>query len=159
MRQGLDFILFRSGQFNSNEMAVLAYINTFSEYCAPRAIADIGRAIHKSDRTVRYVINRLVEKGILIKRYRCFKRVWLQIVDLTKQKSLHGFGMIKSVLDKALKSKDKDSDRQPTAELDRQPTAEPIKNKTEKNKTSSEINENELLRANFRSFLLRSRNI
>ena len=137
-RQSLDFTLIRSGQFNANELAVLTYVWSFSEYCAPKTLGDIARAIHKSDRTVRRAIDMLVTKGILTKTYRCFKKVTLRIVDLSHQKALRGAGMIKKVVLNSRKLLNKRSHRSSMSESIRSSTTEPIQNKDPENKRSSE---------------------
>lgn len=139
-RQSVDFVLIRSGQFSTVELAVISYINSFSEYCAPRAIADIGVAIGKSERTVRRAIDSLVLKGMITKTYRTFKRVTLRLVDLAHQKSIRGVGMIKKVIRNVRKSHNKSSDRTSMTDLIRTSMTEPIQNKDQENKRSSEFN-------------------
>lgn len=120
------------------EMAVLQYIQTYSTFCAPPSLKIMASAMQTSERTLRRTINLLVSKGMLIKRYRCFKRLHLEIVSLAVQKTLHGAGMVKKALCKSWKRFKKRSHRPNGTDLIRPPVTEPIQNKDLKNKTSSE---------------------
>ena len=138
-RQCLDFNLIRSGQLNRNEIAVLAYINTFSEFCAPPSLLVMAKAMQTSERTLRRTIDALCLKGLIVKTYRCFKRLRLQLVSLENQRKLLGSGMMFRVVRNVLKSRRKSSDRPNLTDLIRPPMTEPMQNKDSENKTSSEI--------------------
>ena len=137
-RQQIDFKLFRSGQLNGNEMAVLSYINTYSQYCYVFNVETVARDVfHWSGRKLRYVIQSLADKGLIKKSYRCFKKLHLEIVTLAEQAKLRGPGMVKAVLRKASKVLHKDSNRKKHAELIRQSVSEPKTEGNQENKTSS----------------------
>lgn len=133
-RQSICYQLTRSGQFSPVELAVLQYVSSYSDYCIPPRVSIIGRAIQRSDKTVRRAINRLVQKGILIKKYTVFKRLFLVIVDHATQKSKLGGELVKQVLSKYLKPKKYSYDRSKMTVVSRSSMSEPIKRNKEKEK-------------------------
>jgi hypothetical protein len=133
-RQSICYQLTRSGQFTPIEIAVLQYVSTYSDYCIPPRIAIIGKALQRCEKTIRRAINSLVAKGVLIKKYTVFKRVFLRIVDHSVQKSKLGGEMVKQVLSKYLKPKKYVYDRTLMSVIQRTSMSEPIKSKTEKEK-------------------------
>jgi len=134
-RQQLDFVLFRSAQFNGNEKAVLGYIHTFSSFAGGFTLEQLAKDFHWSVRKLRYVIDSLVSKGVITKRYGCFKKLKLFLVDRSIQETLRGAGMVKKAIANSLKRLHKRSHRQSSAELNRQPIAESRQKETGENKT------------------------
>lgn len=135
--QFVNYELIRTGQLNANEIAVIAWVNTFSEYCLIPKLSDVANKLSWGERKLRYVINSLVSKGILRKTHVCFKKIKLQLVSLAEQAALKGIGMIKKVLRNSLKSQNKISHRQNKTGLNRQNKTDSIRSETIKNKTDN----------------------
>lgn len=132
--QFLDYNLIRSGRFNSNELALLNVIITFSDRCE-MSQGYLAKAINKSIPTIRRTINGLIKKGIVTRSYTVFKRCVIRIVSLDVQKSLM---TISGILKQAIKSAKKHGKnliksnyRSPVSELNRSPMIEPTRSKTE----------------------------
>ena len=133
-RQSISYQIARSGQLSANELAVLHIISTYSEYCCPRRVADIGVMIKKSERTVRRALYGLIAKGLVKRTYTVFKRLVLRIVSHDIQRGLFGQNLVEKIVGKSVKRHKYSYDRSKTTEVVRSTVAEPIKSKTEREK-------------------------
>ena len=130
--QFLDYNLIRSGQFSVLELGMLEVIYSFSEY-SQITMQNLGRAIQRSERTARRLVNGLVRKGIITKQYTFYKKCRLQIIPLAEQAKLKGIGMVKAVIKtvkKTIKNPMKSSYRTPVTDPDRTFMTDSIRSKT-----------------------------
>lgn len=126
--------LTRSKQISANEHAVLRVIESHTQFLRV-SLSELGEQIQKSARTVQRIINSLVRKGLIKKKYTLFKKLKLSIVSIEEQKKLMKFGMVKHALRKVWKSKRKQPYTPPVSDIITPPMSDSTKDKTEKNKT------------------------
>ena len=96
--QFLSFELLRSGLIKDREYSVMCYIYSFSERCIPKSMKVMAKALHISTRWLTKIINRLVSKGLVRRRYMIFKRVCLTLVSLKEQLNIVRNGPHKGML-------------------------------------------------------------
>lgn len=137
--QYLHYDLIRSGRFNSNELAMLQVIATYSQRCELKQ-SELARIMNKSIATIRRTMNSLISKGIIVRTYTVFKRCVLKIKSLKEQKELMtGLGIIK-LIQKRTKSLMKSNDRSRMNELNRSPMSEPTRSKTQEENFKANLN-------------------
>lgn len=136
--QFVDFEMIRSVPMSPVEKALIGYIASFSECCAPKTIEMIGKSVNRSDRTIRRAINSLCARGLIKKTYRCFKRVRLQLVSRKAQRELMKAGvMIGNMLRQVSKKTREKYYRSSVSELNRSSVSEPNREENQKNKTKN----------------------
>jgi DNA-binding MarR family transcriptional regulator len=96
--QFLCFELLRSGLIKDREYSVICYIYSFSERCIPKSMKIMARALHMSTRWLTKIINRLVSRGLVRRRYMIYKRVCLTLVSLKEQLNIVRNGPYKGML-------------------------------------------------------------
>ena len=130
--QYLHYMLPEAGILTSNEVHLLEIVKSRPQYYLEN-LSTLAASMNKSRRTVQYIINKLVMKGFLKKKYTTFKRMILTITSMEEQKKLMSGGMIAQVFKYcAFKKRPKINklrhDVQPAAHIDVQPTAYSISN-------------------------------
>jgi DNA-binding MarR family transcriptional regulator len=124
----VHYPLIRSGQLNLQELGLLTLITSHSGYCLQTA-GTLGRQMQRSERTVRRIINSLVQKGVITKKYTTFKRMILKIVDKASQIAMAGTNNVTSMLSNLLKKR---HDRTSVSIPDRTTMSQPTLKKTNK---------------------------
>lgn len=137
LRQAINFEAIRKANLNPYERAVILHVLSFSKYCLYKRLSIMAKELHMCERTLRYSINGLVEKGMLQKTYTYYKRVVLKLNTLQQQAAAVGTNFIKTAANKLKKQQWLTSlrhDRHEKHSPDRHDSTESTKNKDLKNK-------------------------
>ena len=95
--QYLSYNLLAKAYFSPNERALLQIISIRPQYCLEN-LNQLGIELGRSARTVQRVIERLIQKGVIQKRYTVFKRMVLTIVPMDVQDKIAKTGIVSQVL-------------------------------------------------------------
>lgn len=103
--QIISYKMHRTRLISPWEHRLLCFIASYSNYCDMKQ-AEIAELTHTSVRTIRRAMKGLLQKGLITRRYRLFKRCVLSVVTMDIQNAfLTGSGLIKQAFKAALNLK------------------------------------------------------